>query len=64
MTFCKGYKGKLFSNFGIGDKMSVLLKANKNIGFDLVHDFYVNYPFDGLIIYPPNYEFSQKNISC
>jgi hypothetical protein len=55
-----GYKGKLFRDFGIGNKMSELLKVNKNIGFDLDYNFYVNYPFDGLIIYPPNYELAEK----
>jgi hypothetical protein len=60
MTCRNGYRGKLFKDFGIGNKMSDLLKANKNIGFDLDNNFYVNYPFDGLIIYPPNYELAEK----
>lgn len=60
MTCRNGYKGKLFMEFGIGNKMSDLLKVNKNIRFDLDHDFYVNYPFDGLIIYPPDYKLAEK----
>lgn len=53
MTCNSGYKGKLLKEFGIGSKMSDLIKFDKTIGFDLDHDFYVRHPFDGLIIYPP-----------
>ncbi|NMH24687.1 hypothetical protein [Flavobacterium solisilvae] len=60
MTCRKGYKGKLFKDYGIGNKMSELLNANKNIYFDLDHNFFVNYPFDGLIIYAPSYELAQE----
>lgn len=56
----KGYKGKLLYNLGIGNKMSDLLKINKRMVFDLDHNFYVNYPFDGLIIYAPNYELAEE----
>lgn len=54
MTCNSGYKGKLLKEFGIGSKMSDLLKSDKTIGFDLDHEFYVRYPFDGLIIYAPD----------
>lgn len=53
MSCSKGYSGKIFKEFGVGDKMSDFIKANPNIGFDLDHDAYVNHPFDGLMIYPP-----------
>jgi len=53
MSCNKRYTGKLFKEFGIGDKMSDLMSVKPNIGFDLDHDIYVNYPFDGLMIYPP-----------
>lgn len=54
MTCNSGYSGKLLKEFGIGSKMSDLIKADKTIGFDLDHEFYVRYPFDGLIIYTPS----------
>lgn len=54
MTCNSGYNGKLLNELGIGSKMSELIKADNTIGFDLDHDFYVRYPFDGLIIYPPS----------
>lgn len=49
----KGYQGKLLNGFGIGSKISELIKAESNFGFDLDHSFFTRYPFDGLVIYPP-----------
>jgi hypothetical protein len=53
MVCGQGYKGKLINGLGINSKMSDLLKTDKNIGFDLDHNFFTRYPFDGLVIYPP-----------
>lgn len=53
MVCRQGYQGKLLNGFGINSKISELLKADNNIGFDLVHSFFTRYPFDGLVIYAP-----------
>lgn len=53
MVCGQGYQGKLINGLGINSKMSELLKADNDIGFDLDHSFFTRYPFDGLIIYAP-----------
>ncbi len=54
ITCKKGYTGESAEGIRIGMKMTDVKNIDKSIGFDLDHSFYVRYPFDGLIIYPPN----------
>lgn len=49
----QGYRGKLLNGFGIGSKVSEIIKADSTFGFDLDHSFFVRTPFDGLVIYAP-----------
>ncbi|WP_369615034.1 hypothetical protein [Flavobacterium sp. CFS9] len=49
----QGYRGKLLNGFGIGSRISEIIKADSNFGFDLDHSFFVRSPFDGLVIYAP-----------